>query len=97
MKLSALFRALLLIGLLLPHLFAETPAEGEEKHLREQVKEDMPGVAVLVACAGEILFQGGFGWRAVKASMHFVKGEDGKVIKAVHTQNGMTFDAPKVK
>jgi hypothetical protein len=38
-----------------------------------------------------------FEWRVVKASVRFVKGEDGKVIKAVHTQNGQTFDAPKVK
>ncbi len=38
-----------------------------------------------------------FEWRVVKASVRFVKGEDGKVIKAVHTQNGATFDAPKVK
>jgi hypothetical protein len=38
-----------------------------------------------------------FEWRVVKASVRFVKGEDGKVIKAVHTQNGTTFDAPKIK
>ena len=25
------------------------------------------------------------------------KGEDGKVAKAVHEQNGHTFDAPKIK
>jgi len=37
-----------------------------------------------------------FEWRVVKASVHFNKGEDGKVNKAVHSQNGVTFDAPKV-
>lgn len=38
-----------------------------------------------------------FEWRVVKASVAFVKGDDGKVTKAVHTQNGTTFDAPKIK
>jgi hypothetical protein len=38
-----------------------------------------------------------FEWRAVKASVRFVKDDNGKVIKAVHTQNGTTFDAPKIK
>src|SRR5260221_10891650 len=61
MNLLAFLRASLLTGLFLPRLFAETPAEWEEKHLREQVKDDMPGVAVLVAREGQILFQGGFG------------------------------------
>src|SRR5262249_50563537 len=37
-----------------------------------------------------------FEWHVVKASVHFVKGEDGKVTKAVHSQNGTTFDAPKL-
>jgi hypothetical protein len=37
-----------------------------------------------------------FEWRVVKASVRFVKGDDGKVIKAVHTQNGQTFDAPRL-
>jgi hypothetical protein len=38
-----------------------------------------------------------FEWHIVKASVRFVKGEDGKVTKAVHTQGGTTFDAPKLK
>jgi CubicO group peptidase (beta-lactamase class C family) len=38
-----------------------------------------------------------FEWRVVEAQVRFVKGEDGKVAKAVHRQNGVTFDAPKVK
>jgi CubicO group peptidase (beta-lactamase class C family) len=38
-----------------------------------------------------------FEWRVVKANVKFVKGEDGKVTKAVHHQNGATFDAPKIK
>ncbi len=36
-----------------------------------------------------------FEWRVVPASVAFVKGPDGKVTKAVHTQNGRTFDAPR--
>lgn len=38
-----------------------------------------------------------FEWHVVTASVHFVKDDDGKVIKAVHTQNGTTFDAPKLE
>lgn len=38
-----------------------------------------------------------FEWRIVKASVHFIKGEDGKVTKATHSQNGKTFDAPKIE
>jgi CubicO group peptidase (beta-lactamase class C family) len=38
-----------------------------------------------------------FEWRVVAASVKFSKGEDGKVTKAIHSQNGTTFDAPKVK
>ena len=38
-----------------------------------------------------------FEWRVVKAGVAFVKGADGKVTKAVHTQNGNPFDAPKIK
>ena len=38
-----------------------------------------------------------FEWRVVKAGVVFVKGDDGNVTKAVHTQNGTTFDAPKIK
>ncbi|HEY3899704.1 MAG TPA: serine hydrolase [Chthoniobacter sp.] len=36
-----------------------------------------------------------FEWHAVKASVRFVKDDAGKVIKAVHSQNGATFDAPR--
>jgi hypothetical protein len=38
-----------------------------------------------------------FEWRVVKANVRFVRGDDGKVIKAVHTQNGQTLDAPKLQ
>ena len=38
-----------------------------------------------------------FEWRVVTAAVAFVKGDDGKVTKAIHTQNGTTFDAPKIK
>ena len=36
--------------------------EGATKHLREVTKGDSPGVAVLVARDGQIVFQGGFGF-----------------------------------
>ena len=38
-----------------------------------------------------------FEWRVAKAGVVFVKDGDGRVTKAVHTQNGTTFDAPKIK
>jgi CubicO group peptidase (beta-lactamase class C family) len=38
-----------------------------------------------------------FEWRVVEASVTFEVGEDGAVTKAVHSQNGITFDAPKVE
>lgn len=38
-----------------------------------------------------------FEWRVAPATVKFSKNEDGKVTKAVHTQNGMTFDAPKAE
>lgn len=38
-----------------------------------------------------------FEWRVVAASVKFSKDDDGKVTKAIHTQNGNTSEAPKVK
>ena len=38
-----------------------------------------------------------FEWRAVPASVRFSKDKDGHVTKATHTQNDVTFDAPKIK
>lgn len=38
-----------------------------------------------------------FEWRVVKASVTFKKDNDGKVTAATHSQNGTTFDAPKIK
>lgn len=38
-----------------------------------------------------------FEWRVVEAKVKFVKGDDGKVTKAVHSQNGSSFDAAKIK
>src|SRR5262245_1443135 len=38
-----------------------------------------------------------FEWRIVPAKVQFVKGDDGKISKAVHRQNGNTLDAPKIK
>lgn len=37
-----------------------------------------------------------FEWRVTPASVVFVKDADGRVTKAVHTQGGTTFDAPKI-
>src|SRR5262249_49937828 len=37
-----------------------------------------------------------FEWRVVAAKVQFVKGDDGKIAKAIHHQNGVTFDAPKI-
>jgi len=37
-----------------------------------------------------------FEWRVVAASVVFAKDNNGKVTKAVHTQNGRTFEAPKL-
>ena len=36
-------------------------------------------------------------WRMVKASVAFKHDRDGKIIGATHSQNGTTFDAPKIK
>jgi CubicO group peptidase (beta-lactamase class C family) len=38
-----------------------------------------------------------FEWRVVAASVKFSQADDGKVTKAIHSQNGTTFDAPKIK
>jgi hypothetical protein len=38
-----------------------------------------------------------FEWHVVPAKVQFVKGDDGKVTKAIHQQNGATFEAPKIK
>jgi CubicO group peptidase (beta-lactamase class C family) len=38
-----------------------------------------------------------FEWQVVPASVKFAKDNAGKVIKAIHTQNGTTFDAPKIE
>jgi CubicO group peptidase (beta-lactamase class C family) len=38
-----------------------------------------------------------FEWRVVAASVVFAKDNDGKVTKAIHTQNGRTFEAPKIE
>ncbi len=38
-----------------------------------------------------------FAWRVVPATVKFSKDKAGKVTKAVHTQSGATFDAPKIK
>jgi hypothetical protein len=38
-----------------------------------------------------------FEWRVVKAGVEFVKGDDGKITKAVHRQGEGKIDAPKIK
>ena len=71
-------------------LFAVLTVKRDDQQLFAQLT-GQPEFAIFPTAADS------FEWRVVKASVRFVKGEDGKVIKAVHTQNGMTFDAPKVK
>jgi hypothetical protein len=36
-------------------------------------------------------------WKVVDAQVTFVKDATGKVTKAIHHQNGRTFDAPKIQ
>ena len=38
-----------------------------------------------------------FFWKVVNAQVTFVKDNSGKVVKAVHSQGGRTFDAPRVE
>lgn len=38
-----------------------------------------------------------FFWKIVPARVDFVSGKDGKIIRAIHHQNGTTFSAPKLK
>ena len=71
-----------------------------------------PGVILTVRRDGDLLFAQltaqpefpifpksatEFEWRVVPAKVQFVMGEDGKVTKAIHTQNGNSFPAPKIK
>jgi CubicO group peptidase (beta-lactamase class C family) len=37
-----------------------------------------------------------FVWKVVNARITFVKDDSGKVVKAIHSQSGRTFDAPKL-
>jgi CubicO group peptidase (beta-lactamase class C family) len=38
-----------------------------------------------------------FFWKVVPASVEFVRGPDGKITSAIHHQNGITFNAPRLK
>ncbi|MBM4003259.1 MAG: serine hydrolase [Planctomycetes bacterium] len=38
-----------------------------------------------------------FEWRVVKASVRFEPGDDGTISKAIHSQNGGTIEAPRIK
>ncbi len=38
-----------------------------------------------------------FFWKVVHAQVTFVKDNNGKVIKGIHTQGGATFEAPKIE
>jgi CubicO group peptidase (beta-lactamase class C family) len=38
-----------------------------------------------------------FEWRVVEAKVEFIQDDEGNVTAARHTQNGLTFDAPRVK
>lgn len=61
------------------------------------------GDAVFAQLSGQPKFQifpksaTEFEWQVVPASVKFAKEKDGKVTKAVHTQGGLTFDAPKIE
>ena len=37
-----------------------------------------------------------FFWKVVDAQVEFQRGKDGKVVRAVHTQNGSTQNAPRI-
>ena len=60
------------------------------------------GESVFAQLTGQPIFQifpksaTEFEWRVVPASVVFAKDQGGKVTKAVHTQNGTTFEAPKL-
>jgi CubicO group peptidase (beta-lactamase class C family) len=71
-----------------------------------------PGVVLTVTREGDALFaqltgqpkipifaksSNEFEWHIVDAQVQFVKGDDGKVAKAIHHQNGNTLTAPKIK
>ena len=74
--------------------------EGERRNAiaeREQENDDEDGA---LGDAPKMNTDGGavFGeWRVVKASIRFEKDKEGKVTKAVHSQNGATIEAPKTK
>jgi CubicO group peptidase (beta-lactamase class C family) len=38
-----------------------------------------------------------FEWHITPAMVQFITGENGNIAKAVHTQNGRTFEAPRIK
>jgi CubicO group peptidase (beta-lactamase class C family) len=40
---------------------------------------------------------GEFFWKAVRAEVAFVRGDGGKVVKAIHKQGGSTLEAPRVE
>ena len=71
-----------------------------------------PGVVMTVTRDGDLVFAQltgqpklplfpksatNFEWRVVPAKVSFVKDAEGRVTHAVHTQNGTTFEAPKIK
>jgi hypothetical protein len=70
------------------------------------------GAVMMVTCEGTHLFaqltgqpryeifpmsETTYFWKVVDAQVTFVKDADGKVTKAIHHQNGRTFDAPRMK
>lgn len=71
-----------------------------------------PGVVMTVTRDGDLVFAQltgqpklpifpksatNFEWRVVPASVRFAKDAEGRVTHAVHTQNGTTFEAPRIK
>ena len=63
-------------------------------------KEDDRLFAQMVGQAKYEIFprsETGFFWKVVDAQIEFVKDEQGKVIKAIHRQDGREIEAPKIK
>ncbi len=71
-----------------------------------------PGVVMTVTRDGDLVFAQltgqpklpifpksatNFEWRVVPAKVSFARDAEGRVTHAVHTQNGTTFEAPKIK
>ncbi len=66
MNFPIFFRSALLSFLILPTLFADTPAERADKYFRGQTQGFVPGMTVLVARDGQKLFEAGYGFADIE-------------------------------